>query len=554
MSQKELNMSRIFGTGTRHIIKTLILPLFLALVTAGCSNSNNGVSQPQAPINTSAFLTRAQENPLFSNLSSSGTGSVTVDPVTRKISGVIVTNGIIGTQAHIHSGTPGVAGPVEIPLAGGPTVWTIPEGTVISLDQLAKLSAGELYFNVHSARFPGGEIRGQLNQQVRSASLSGANEAPAPITSSATGSGVLALDPLTRRVSGYVRTSGISVVDPASPKRQAHIHLGAPGTAGNVIVPLQETSPGSGFWMVPTGAVLTLDQVAAFNAGNLYFNVHSEANPSGEIRGQIVRATLTVKTAQLTGAQETPPIDTPATGTGIAVVNSITWEVFGGVRTAGIKGTLAHIHDGDVGTGGGVIVPLAETPAGSGVWLTGDFKTLPVSPTDELARFNAGGLYFNVHSTAHGSGEIRGQINIAGPVFTLDGGTPSTVPVTPAPPQQVDVVFPSHGVSFSNHVQAIFDTYCIACHSTGGIAGFLPLTTGVSYANLVNVPAVKPLLPGIRVIPGDSSNSVLYKRIIEEGLPDQSLRMPQGGPFLDTLNPSAIPAIKAWIDEGAANN
>jgi hypothetical protein len=95
---------------------------------------------------------------------------------------------------------------------------------------------------------------------------------------------------------------------------------------------------------------------------------------------------------------------------------------------------------------------------------------------------------------------------------------------------------------------------CIACHTANGIAGFLPLTLGASYADLVNVPAVKPLLPGTRIIPGNSANSVLYIRVSGVGLQDQSLRMPQGGPFLDTLNPSAIPAIKAWIDEGAKNN
>ncbi len=545
MSQKELNMIQSSATGNGQFFKALILFCLLALVAA-CSDKNDSVAQPQAPINSSTFLTRSQENPLFTNLSSSGTGSVIVDPATRRISGVIVTNGIIGTQAHIHSGTPGVAGPVEIPLTGGPTVWTIPDGTTLTLDQLAKLNAGELYYNVHSAKFPGGEIRGQLNQQVRSALLSGANEAPTPNNSTASGSGTLALDPLTRRVSGFVRTSGISGT-------QAHIHQGAPGTAGNVIVPLQETSPGSGIWMVPAGSVLTIDQVTAFNAGNLYFNVHSAANPSGEIRGQIVPATLAVKTAQLDGAQETPPIATSAAGTGIAVVNSITREVFGGIKTAGITGTQAHIHNGDAGTGGGVIIPLAETTPGSGVWLVADFNALPVSPTDELARFNTDGLYFNVHSAAHPGGEIRGQISIAGPLFSLDGGTPATVPTTPAPSQQ-GVVFPSQGVSFSNHIQAIFNTYCIACHTAGGIGGFLPLTTGASYANQVNVPAVKPLLPGTRVIPGDSAASVLYMRVSGAGLPDQSLRMPQGGPFLDTLNPSAIPAIKAWIDEGAANN
>lgn len=126
----------------------------------------------------------------------------------------------------------------------------------------------------------------------------------------------------------------------------------------------------------------------------------------------------------------------------------------------------------------------------------------------------------------------------------------ATVPITP--PQQ-GVVFPSRGVSFSRDIQAIFDTYCTGCHTAGRFGGFMPLTLGASYANLVNVPAVKAL-PGTLVIPRNSADSVLYKRVTGTGLPFPFLQMPQGGPFLDTLNPSAIPAIKAWIDEGALNN
>ena len=88
------------------------------------------------------------------------------------------------------------------------------------------------------------------------------------------------------------------------------------------------------------------------------------------------------------------------------------------------------------------------------------------------------------------------------------------------------------------------------------------MTQGVSYGNLVNVPAVKPNVPGIQIIPGNSVNSVLYIRV-SGILPDGTtldplgqllLRMPQGGPFLDELAPGAITAIKTWIEEGALNN
>ena len=42
-----------------------------------------------------------------------------------------------------------------------------------------------------------------------------------------------------------------------------------------------------GAWAVPPGAKLTDAQHDAFKAGNLYVNVHSEANKGGEIRGQL---------------------------------------------------------------------------------------------------------------------------------------------------------------------------------------------------------------------------------------------------------------------------
>ena len=53
----------------------------------------------------------------------------------------------------------------------------------------------------------------------------------------------------------------------------------------------------------------------------------------------------------LTGSEETPPVTTTATGTGtikIAADKSVT----GSIKTAGIDGTVAHIHVGAPGQSG----------------------------------------------------------------------------------------------------------------------------------------------------------------------------------------------------------
>jgi hypothetical protein len=64
----------------------------------------------------------------------------------------------------------------------------------------------------------------------------------------------------------------------------AHIHEGAIGMNGPVIIPL--TKNGDTF-AVPTGAKLTTAQFASYQAGNLYVNVHTAANLGGEIRAQL---------------------------------------------------------------------------------------------------------------------------------------------------------------------------------------------------------------------------------------------------------------------------
>jgi hypothetical protein len=228
------------------------------------------------------------------------------------------------------------------------------------------------------------------------------------------------VDTTTGRVSGFVATNGLTATT------QAHVHTGARGVAGGVTIPLSGTA-GSGVWVVPDGAAaLTAAQIADFNAGSFYFNVHTSAFPDGEIRGQLDKAG-TVRLASLDGAQEVPATGSAALGGGLLAVDATTGQVSGFVVTTGISGSAAHVHTGARGVPGGVTVPLAGG-AGSSVWVVQDGAT-PLSPA-QIADFNAGSFYFNVHTTAFPDGEIRGQIDKSGTArfASLDGA--QEVPAT----------------------------------------------------------------------------------------------------------------------------
>src|SRR5215469_269930 len=113
-------------------------------------------------------------------------------------------------------------------------------------------------------------------------------------------------------------------------------------------------------------------------------------------------ATVHVK---LTGKHEVPAVKTMAVGSGVIEV-AADGSVKGKVTTHGIKGTMAHIHEGAPGQEGPPIIALAPGP--NGTWLVPAGSKL--SPK-QYKEFLAGALYVNVHSTAHPGGEIRGQLN-----------------------------------------------------------------------------------------------------------------------------------------------
>lgn len=106
--------------------------------------------------------------------------------------------------------------------------------------------------------------------------LGGSQEVP-PVDVAGTGSGTITVAS-SGAVSGSVTTIGVAGV-------AAHIHMGAIGKNGPVIVPLKKT--GANTWSVPEGAKLNDAQMKAYKAGDLYVNVHTAAHKAGEIRGQV---------------------------------------------------------------------------------------------------------------------------------------------------------------------------------------------------------------------------------------------------------------------------
>jgi hypothetical protein len=266
--------------------------------------------------------------------------------------------------------------------------------------------------------------------------LTGDQEVP-PVVTTATGEGTAVVSADGSTITYIVTYSGLSGAATA-----AHIHTGAAGVAGGVILPLVVgPSPMVGTLTATnfsaSGAITTFaEAVTALRAGATYFNIHTAANPGGEIRGQIV-AKGDAYLASLAGFQENPPVTTSGTGSGLVVISTDASTLTYLVTYSGLSGTLAasHIHTGAVGVNGGVILPLAAGPSPMTGTLTAADFTASGPVTDfagAVAAIRAGTTYINLHTAANPGGEIRGQLAV-----TVAAPTPAPVVTTP-PTSTVD--------------------------------------------------------------------------------------------------------------------
>jgi hypothetical protein len=109
-------------------------------------------------------------------------------------------------------------------------------------------------------------------------------------------------------------------------------------------------------------------------------------------------------TVSLTGDQEVPAVTTQAKGAGKITIAGDK-SVSGSIKTTGVAGIMAHIHEAPAGKNGPPFITLEKK--GDDEWAVPAGAKL----TDaQYEAFKAGNLYVNVHSAEHKGGEIRTQL------------------------------------------------------------------------------------------------------------------------------------------------
>ncbi len=350
--------------------------------------------------------------------------------------------------AHIHIGMAGRNGGIVLPLVmnigdDNRSATFEPDDNTFTVggDTLQALMNRGLYVNVHSLNHPGGEIRGQIvpeSQYFMNAHMVASQEFSAVVSP---GDGAVILE-----VNGGKITASGSFRNLTSPLAVnvgggAHIHFAPSGSNGPVRFVLTTTPDAmasSGRFRAQDNSFdITTSRKDSLRSRLGYVNVHSENFPGGEIRGQLLHEAVAYFYTPLSGAEESPPVNTAAAGaatleyTGAAAVVSGSFRNLSSALATQVRGG-SHIHFGLAGSNGGILTELdvTSTDGLNGIYYPGD-NTFPVSQgfMDTVRNRRT---YVNIHSANFGGGEIRGNLRPLSQnlyVANLSGIT-AVIPVT----------------------------------------------------------------------------------------------------------------------------
>ncbi|KAJ1457616.1 CHRD domain-containing protein [Pelagophyceae sp. CCMP2097] len=212
-----------------------------------------------------------------------GFGLVQLHYYQQKVCFSLHSQGVSATSMHIHSGVSGASGGVALAFGDFITEASTDGGFDVdrgcadytaALIEVVLSAPAAFYFQAHSAAFPGGAVRGQLESNAEmSIPLEGSQVAPG--SGSTTASGNIELFFYNQKVCFMLEVAGLTPT-------AMHVHSGVAGAGGGVVVDFPHVAEG-----LLEGCVVTTPTAALLDPAAFYVNVHSAEFPNGALRGQL---------------------------------------------------------------------------------------------------------------------------------------------------------------------------------------------------------------------------------------------------------------------------
>ena len=359
-----------------------------------------------------------------------------------------------------------------------------------------------------------------------------------------------------------------------------HLHLGAPGVNGPVVATLfdfQAQDRPEQDRKLNIRGVISPDElagplagdwdgfVAALLGGQLYANVHTNAYPGGEIRGQVLSED---------DDENHPPNGVILTPAGNISAQAGVPVSFAGKATDPDGDMVTVVWDFGDGTGSTDLVPPAHVYAEPGeydVKLTATDSRGLADPSPDRREITVTLLPPPTPSpsptatppaptptptvpgpTATPTPTVPGPTatpttppptptpTVPGPTATPTPTTPPPTPTPTTPPPTPTPTMPPPSVTLSSLQTTVFTPKCIGCHGGSSPEAGMNLSAGQSFSNLVNVAATTQA-GAIRVVPFSPSTSYLSIFLA-------------AGHRSNSVTAQDRADIDSWILAGALNN
>ncbi|RMG26729.1 MAG: CHRD domain-containing protein [Bacteroidetes bacterium] len=291
---------------------------------------------------------------------------------------------------------------------------------VLDSAQMMALMGRQFYVNIHTQKYPSGELRGQVLPEGAyffNAFLSGTNQVTPVLT---TGLGGLKAEIRGGKmvVSGSFMNLGSEFNENVA--GGAHLHLAMAGSNGPIkfhLHPTLDTDGRSGVFEAANNVFDLSDGMKdTLKARGVYANIHTNDNRPGEIRGQLLHEATLYFNATLSGSSQPKAVN--STGHGAIMFELTGDQLMGSGSFADLSSDFnpdiaggSHIHGNFAGLNGGILFHLhpdlaPDNRSGKFALMDNTFTLTPGMMDSLKSRM----LYVNIHTADYNPGEIRGQI------------------------------------------------------------------------------------------------------------------------------------------------